>query len=249
MAREQLPAWPQAARWLLRTGFAFSIFVAIDIHIAQGIGGYLSTCLHPEPDQKLLLPVVFKLVFSLAIFALFISRNRWVRLLAITDTFFCFWLFIAYEALNATSSGVWSGVGFELGDASTILLEFSRAGAIKSTITAFLPVIAQSGLYAFAYTAILATIARWVAPRVGGAWASVAPIIGLSALYLATSNSGAAIDQFPIPAKVPFQFYQASHLPIYRGERDPVEMVSDAGRRQELLILIVDESIRGDVPA
>jgi hypothetical protein len=247
MARAQLPAWPQAARWLLRIGFAFSIFVAIDIHIAQGIGGYLSDFLHPEADQNLLRPLVFKFAFSLAIFALFLSRNRCVRLLAITDTFLCFWLFIAYEALNATGSGFDSWVGFELGDASMILIEFSRAGAIQSTITAFLPVIAQSGLYAFGYTAVLAAIARWVAPRVGAGWASSAPIIGLSALYLATSNSGAAINHFPIPAKVPFQFYEASRLPIYRGERDPVEIVSDAERRQELLILIIDESIRGDV--
>jgi arylsulfatase A-like enzyme len=247
MAREQLPARPPAARWLLRIGFAFSIFVAIDIQIAQGIGGYLFDFLHPEPDQNLLLPLVFKFGFSLAVFALFISRNPWVRRLAITDTFLCFWLFIAYEALNTTGSGFASWVGFEVGDASTILIESSRAGAIKSAITAFLPVIGKSGLYAFAYTALLATITRWVAPRVGVAWASLAPIVGLSALYLATSNSGAAVNHFPIPAKVPFQFYEASRLLTYRGERDPVEMVSDAQRRQELLILIIDESIRGDV--
>jgi glucan phosphoethanolaminetransferase (alkaline phosphatase superfamily) len=36
-------------------------------------------------------------------------------------------------------------------------------------------------------------------------------------------------------------------MPIYRGKRDPVEIASQAERRQELLIFIVDESVRGDV--
>jgi lipid A ethanolaminephosphotransferase len=247
VAREHLPAQRKALRWLARIGLAYALFVAIDIHITQGIGDYLSNFLYPEPDQDLGPPLVSKLVFSLAGFALFISRSLAVRLLAITTTFLSFWLFIAYEALNTSGSGFDSWLGFELGDASTLLIEIARPGAVTDVITAFLPVIAASGLYALAYTGLLAAIARWIAPRVGSAWASLAPILSLSAVYLATSSSGAAVNHFPIPAKVPFQFYQASRLPIYRGKRDPVELTSHADRRQKLLIFIVDESIRGDV--
>ena len=247
LARGSLPAEHESLRWLLRIGLAFAVFVAVDIQIAQGIGNYVSDFLYPEPDQDLLPPVVFKLVFSLAVFALFISRSLWIRLLGIAMTFVCFWLFIAYEALNTGGAGFDSWVGFEVGEASMILIEISRPGAVKDALIAFLPVIAKSGLHSFAYTAVLATVARWVAPRVGSAWASVTPIIGLSALYVATSNSGAAVNHFPIPAKIPFQFYEAGRLPIYLGKRDPVEITSNTDRRQELLIFIMDESIRGDV--
>jgi lipid A ethanolaminephosphotransferase len=234
-------------RWGVRIGLAFALFVAIDIHITQGIGDYISDFLYPEPDQDLVPPLVSKLVFGLGVFALFISRSLAVRLLGITMAFLSFWLFIAYEALNTGGPGFDSWLGFELGDASTILIEVSRPGAMKGAITAFLPVIAKSGLYSLVYTAVLTTIARWVAPRVGSAWASAAPLVSLSAIYIATSHSGAAVNHFPILAKVPFQFYQAARLPIYRGERDPVEIVSNADRRQKLLLFIVDESIRGDV--
>ncbi len=246
LVREHLPAQRTALRWLGRIGLAFALFVALDIHITQGIGDYISDFLYPEPDQDLVPPLVSKLVFSLAVFALFISRSLAIRLLATTMTFLSFWLFIAYEALNTSGSGFDSWLGFELGDASTLLIEISRPGAIRGAITAFLPVIAKSGLYSLAYTGILTAIARWVAPCIGSAWASAAPILSLSAIYIATANSGAAVNHFPIPAKVPFQFYQAARLPIYRGKRDPVEIVSNADRRQELLIFIVDESIRGD---
>lgn len=247
LVRESLSPPQEALRWLLRIGLAFSVFVAVDIHITQGIGDFISDFLYPEPDLDLGPPLVCRLVFSLGVFALFISRSLPIRLLSITITYLCFWLFIAYEALNTAGDGFDSWVGFELTDATTILIEISRPGAIADVISAFLPVIAQSGLHALAYTGILAAVAQWMAPRVGSAWASVTPILSLSALYVATASSGAAVNYFPILAKVPFQFYEAEKLPIYLGKRDPVEIASDADRRQELLIFIVDESIRGDV--
>ena len=223
------------------------MFVAVDIHIAQGIGNYLSGFSNPDLLQAAVRPLVFKLVFSLAVFAMLTSRSLSIRALGITNTFVCFWIFMAYEALNTTGDGFNSWLGFEVGDANTILIEISRPGATQDVINAFLPMIAKSGLHALAYTAVLAAVAQWIAPRIGSAWASVTPIIGLSALYIATANSGAAVNYFPVAAKVPFQFYEAARMPIYRGKRDPVEIVSHADRRQELLIYVVDESVRGDV--
>ena len=244
---EHLPAPGETLRWLVRIGLAFSVFVAVDVHIAQGIGDYLSGFSNPGPLQDVVRPLAFKLVFGLGVFAMFISRSLSIRLLAITNSFLCFWIFIAYEALNTTGQGFNSWLGFEVGDANTILIEISRPGATEDVINTFLPTIAKSGLQALSYVFFLAAVAQWIAPRIGSAWASVMPIISLSALYIATTNSGAAINHFPIAAKVPFQFYEAERMPTYLGKRDPVELVSNADRRQELLIFIVDESIRGDV--
>jgi hypothetical protein len=69
-------------------------------------------------------------VFSLVVFAMFISRSLSIRALGITNTFLCFWSFIAYEALNTTGQGFNSWLGFEVGDANTILIEISRPGAM-----------------------------------------------------------------------------------------------------------------------
>src|SRR5262245_8010944 len=105
LLREHLSAPRVALRMLLRVGLAFLIFLAVDIHITQGIQNYVSDFLHPEPDQELVPALACKLVFSVAVFALFISRSLSIRLIGITNTFLCFWLFIAYEALNSSGSG------------------------------------------------------------------------------------------------------------------------------------------------
>lgn len=223
----------------------FLIFI-VNLQVGVGLVRYSKMLFNRHATELKLRPFLFNFVFSTAFSLLYFADHIAIRCFAYSFTFLTFVIFITYEKLHPSGADFNRWLGFELSDASTILMEVEIKNATAKAFSFFGPVIYLSMLLALAYTVLIWLIVNGTGIRLESYFFSLVPIIGLSLFYAAFNKSGAAINYFPVVVKVPFQFYAAANLPVYRGKRDDVTISFDSKNQFEKLIYIVDESICGD---
>lgn len=217
------------------------------IQVGVGIVDYIRMVHQDYSTQLILRPFLFNCIFSLAFFLLYVSQNKAIRWFSYCFTFATFSLFIIYQKLHGSGLDFNTGLGFEVNDANTILIEMQRSGAVDAAMSSYSYVICYGMLIALAYTMLIWLIVKLSGVRIGKYYTSLIPIVVLSILYIEFNHSKASIANFPVVVKVPFQFYAAATLPVYRGKRASVTWHFNAQKQVNKLVFIVDESVRGDV--
>lgn len=240
------PAEPLLFTLILKLITAVILIFIVYLQVGVGLIRYSQMMFDTQSKELKLRPFVFNFVFSAAFSLLYLSESIVLSSFAYGFTFLTFSVFITYEKLHSSGKGFHRWLSFELGDANTILMEAGIKGAVGGAFSSFGPVIYRCTMLAAAYTLLIWLIVNLIDIRISSLPVALVPIIALCLGYVATNRSGAAINYFPVVLKVPFQFYAAAILPVYRGKRDAVSIPLDNKAPFERLIYIVDESIRGD---
>jgi glucan phosphoethanolaminetransferase (alkaline phosphatase superfamily) len=230
-------------KWTLAILLIFIVY----LHVGVGLVKYSKMLFNRHSTELKLKPFCFNFIFSVAFSLLYFSDNIIIRCFAYSFTFLTFVLFITYEKLHTSGADFNSWLGFELSDASSILMEKNLLGnALCDAFTTYGKVIYPCTLLALVYTTFIWLIVNVIGISVGSYTVSLMPIVVLSIFYAVFNKSGAAINYFPVVLKVPFQLYAAATLPVYRGKREDVTIDFDDKKQCDKLVYIVDESIRGD---
>ncbi len=190
--------------------------------------------------------IIMYTVFSFCFIHLYNSPLKLIKYLSYIITFFTFSLYNGIGAITSLGKNFKKGLGFELSDANLLLMELPRSGSISEVFTAYsIPI-----LYVIIESLILVIaihfIVHFFAGRIHSKILSVTPFFVITVVYL-LFGSGAAVYKMPVVYKVPFQFYRASSLDVYRGDRGRPLIDHDGKNRFKSIVYIVDESVRGDV--
>lgn len=77
-------------------------------------------------------------------------------------------------------------------------------------------------------------------------WAVILPLLSLASVYAVVHVTRGGATEFISPLAVPAKFATANLISLYSGPRDPVSYKGDIIPRARHVVLIVDESVRGD---
>lgn len=87
---------------------------------------------------------------------------------------------------------------------------------------------------------------HWSKARFGVAWLGLVPLAGVL-IYGILWKTVAANNTYPAPFRVPVLIVYTSLNSLYAGPREPVDMAVTAVAQPRAVIVIVDESVRGDL--
>lgn len=203
-----------------------------------GIAAYADDLAYLTREGVSVWPLVaFKFVFMAAVTICLLARPLWVRVPAYAFTFVCLWLSGFNLAVNngPVSEEV---IRIALGDVTT--RAYIGAAAVQ-----FGRELAVSGVGAVLVLATLVWMNRRLLPTVP-AWVAVTPLVLVCAGYFGIRGPGYQVTQMPVPVKLPGLVYAHVTRPFYHGPRDPV-VIDPTGTGLQRLVLIVDESVRGDL--
>jgi lipid A ethanolaminephosphotransferase len=162
------------------------------------------------------------------------SRATVVRWSALVLVF----LFLGLEFCCRQVTG--DNIGFS--QVHMALSEFSFVGEFLSSYGAS---VGKAVLYAGVITAVLYAAVRLTRIRYHAGWLGLIPLSAVL-IYAVLWKTVAYTDVYPSPLRIPVLVAYVSMNSLYAGPRQPVELTADASPRPRVLILIVDESVRGD---
>lgn len=179
----------------------------------------------------------FKLVFMGAITWFLMAKPLAIRIPAYAFVFVTLWLSAFNLAVNSSpvSEDV---VRIAVGDVTT------RA-YIGDAARQFAREVALSGTAALLVLAALVWGNTRLLPRIP-AWMAISPLLLVTVGYFGIRGAGYQVTQMPVPVKLPGVVYSHLSRPFYHGPRDAVALVPNP-RGVQRLVLIVDESVRGDL--
>lgn len=134
-----------------------------------------------------------------------------------------------------------SGAGLSIDMAKTMMENTPMAGDV---ITGYLRQIVPVWVVAILGAVILSLPVRHAVSFSG--WFGLVPIGALAAIIMTVHLTRGGAVEFPSPYAVPAKFTVASILKPYDGERDKVAYGGAVRPMTRHIVLIVDESIRGD---
>jgi lipid A ethanolaminephosphotransferase len=131
------------------------------------------------------------------------------------------------------------------------MLTINELGFASAAITEFIGVI----ILAIAFTVAALGVLYWLRPRLSQSLRSTPNITSVAlllpwlmpALYLMVANGGYLMTHFALPMKVASSLAYVAQQPLYQGERSAVLASVNKQTSKYHVMLIVDESIRGDL--
>jgi glucan phosphoethanolaminetransferase (alkaline phosphatase superfamily) len=160
-----------------------------------------------------------------------VTAVRWVTLILV-------FLFLGLELTCRRVTG--DNIGFS--QVHTFFAEFSFAGEFVSSYG--ISVVKAVLLAGLASAAIFALV-RFIRLRFHVAWTGLVPVSAVL-IYAVLWKTVAFTDVYPSALRVPVLAAYVSMNSLYVGPRRPVEMTARGTPRPRVLMLIVDESVRGD---
>ena len=156
---------------------------------------------------------------------------RWVTLVLV-------FLFLGLELTCRRVTG--DNIGFS--QVHTTFAEVSFAGEFVRSYGAS---VAKAVLLAGLVSAAIFALVRFVRLRFHVAWTGLVPVSAVL-IYAVLWKTVAFTDVYPSPLRIPVLAAYVSMNSLYVAPRRPVEMTPGDSLRPRVLILIVDESVRGD---
>lgn len=131
------------------------------------------------------------------------------------------------------------------------MLTINELGFASAAITEFIGVI----ILAIAFTVTVLGVLYWLRPQLSQPLRSAPNITSVAlllpwlmpALYLMVANGGYLMTHFALPMKVASSLAYVAQQPLYQGERSAVLASVNKQTSKYHVMLIVDESIRGDL--
>ncbi|WP_420590419.1 sulfatase-like hydrolase/transferase [Bacterioplanoides sp.] len=212
----------------------FYLVMAITMVCADpGISNWIDSLAYDLKEGDPIAPRIIVLLATSAFVCLpLMVSTLWLRLPLFLLFVISLTIGISFRLINGQFS-VW--------EATLFLNEFGFAG---DAINEFLPEIAK----ALAFSLVAACLLWLTRPELRLA-APVqillfAPLM-LPVMYLHIAKGGYWITHFAMPLKVPSSLYFAAQYAVYQGDRDDARIIAVSPVDYNI-ILIVDESIRGD---
>ena len=186
-----------------------------------------------------LIPLVFYafiwtgLIFSLQI--IFSSDSTIIRIFSYLFSFFTVGIFIGFKLLN--------GSGYGYNEALLTVNEFELAGEalVEYSKSAFL-----GALLAFLIIAAIAWISETRVKVFRKHYLAVVFFFIACMGYIVQRNPDLVIEDFPVVFNVPAITFAAFSNHMYSGPREEPFLEAGVGGKAQHIILIMDESVRGD---
>lgn len=226
---------------VIRMLMAFFFVLAIFVQAQYGLFN-AGTVFGQSYNLKDILMYIF---FSFGIFLTYSSNLKMIKYSALIVTFFTFAIFNAHENIISIGENFKTGLGFELSDANLILMELPRSGSVSEVFVTYSSSILYVILECLLYIFLIHFVVHNLSVKIKNHYITIIPFTAIALVYM-IFGSGAAVYKMPIAYKVPFQFYRASSLNVYKGDRAPVKLAHNGERLFENIMFIVDESVRGD---
>lgn len=156
---------------------------------------------------------------------------RWAGLVLVT-------LFIALELCCRQVTG--ENIGF-----IHVNVALSQTEFIGEFLSSYRASVAKAIGVALVIAAVLYALVRLTKLRFHVSWIGLIPVSSVL-IYAVLWKTVAFTDFYPSPLRIPVLAAYASLNSLYTGPRQPVELTPKAGVGPRVLILIVDESVRGD---
>lgn len=158
---------------------------------------------------------------------------RWAGLVLVT-------LFIALELCCRQVTG--ENIGF-----IHVNVALSQTEFIGEFLSSYRASVAKAIGLALVMAAVLYALVRLIKLRFHVGWIGVIPVSSVL-IYAVLWKTVAFTDFYPSPLRIPVLAAYASLNSLYTGPRQAVELAPKAGVGPRVLILIVDESVRGGLP-
>jgi len=214
----------------------FFVFISLD----PGMVNWLKSIQYDLHEGEFPLVRILALLISSAIVVTPIMMpNRWAQLVYISGLAVLSIIGLSFRFINGQ---------FTHWEAMLTINEFGFAG---SAITEFISIIAL----ATALTILALSALFWWRPKLSSPLTSAPNVISVAlllpwlfpALYLMIASGGYLMTHFALPMKVASSLVYVAQKPLYQGERTAVSLTASELASQYHIMLIVDESIRGDL--
>jgi lipid A ethanolaminephosphotransferase len=190
--------------------------------------------LHSRGPLEALFYLGTYVVSAAAIVAALFSRVTVVRWLALAFVF----VFLALELCCRQVTG--ENIGF-----SQVHTAFSEVSFVGEFLSSYGASVGKAVLITALVAAAFFAVVHFVRLRLHPAWLGLVPLAAVL-VYAVLWKTVAFTDVYPSALRIPVLAAYVSMNSLYVGPRRPVELTARPSPRPRVLILIMDESIRGD---